>query len=137
MVFMSYTDEWRRQRKWYQTAIQARNAIDSYLPLQRRETNKFLLDLVQTPQAFENHVKRHAQAFLRIPYFVLSMLQVLRCHDDGDCLWPFSILSRRRVCQICGQRLDRRNRGRQPCSDLGRFLPVPYVAPPSLTLILT
>lgn len=64
MVFMSYTDEWRRQRKWYQTAIQARNAIDSYLPLQRRETNKFLLDLIQTPQAFENHVKRFSAAMM-------------------------------------------------------------------------
>ncbi|KZT69742.1 cytochrome P450 [Daedalea quercina L-15889] len=54
ITVMPYSDQWRRQRRWFQTAIQSTSALQSYVPLQRRETVRLLAAFVDASQRHKN-----------------------------------------------------------------------------------
>ena len=58
-VWMSCNDVWRQQRKWFQQMLMSKSSVESYQPLQRREVNRLLLDLLQKPAEFQYHMKRY------------------------------------------------------------------------------
>ncbi|TFY53932.1 hypothetical protein EVJ58_g9163 [Rhodofomes roseus] len=64
LVNMPYTDQWRRHRRWFQTALQARNALNAYEPLQYAEVQNLLLDLLREPEGAVRHVKRYVAALM-------------------------------------------------------------------------
>ncbi|KZT03202.1 cytochrome P450 [Laetiporus sulphureus 93-53] len=61
---MPYGDEWRRQRKWAQTTVQARSTLESYRPLQQREVRSMLSDLIQAPENFAEHISKHVDLYV-------------------------------------------------------------------------
>ncbi|KZT03178.1 cytochrome P450 monooxygenase [Laetiporus sulphureus 93-53] len=66
---MRYGERWRQHRGWYQTALQTRNALNSYQPLQEKEARKFLSALTCTPDVFISHISRFAgSTLLQIAY---------------------------------------------------------------------
>ncbi|KAH9917080.1 cytochrome P450 [Fomitopsis serialis] len=62
--FMQYDDRWRRHRRWFQNGFQVKKRLDSYVPIQQRETRRFLVDLLREPDAFMDHFKRLAAAIM-------------------------------------------------------------------------
>ncbi|KAH9836047.1 cytochrome P450 monooxygenase [Rhodofomes roseus] len=50
VTILPYGDQWRRQRRWFQTAFQTSTALDSYIPLQRRESVRLLAGLIDANQ---------------------------------------------------------------------------------------
>ena len=56
---MNCNDVWRQQRKWFQQMLMSKSSVESYKPLQRREVNKLLLDLLRKPMDFQSHMKRY------------------------------------------------------------------------------
>ncbi|KAH9917058.1 cytochrome P450 [Fomitopsis serialis] len=64
VVNMTYTDQWRRHRRWFQTALQARNTRNAYEPLQCTEVRAFLGDLLHKPDDALIHVKRYVAALM-------------------------------------------------------------------------
>ncbi|KAI0734033.1 cytochrome P450 monooxygenase [Fomitopsis betulina] len=63
-AWMSCNDVWRQQRKWFQQMLMSKSSVESYQPLQRREVNRLLLDLLQNPANFQYHLKRYAAAVI-------------------------------------------------------------------------
>ena len=45
-------------RKWMQDAFRSKETLESYRPMQRREAAIFLGSLLDTPEAFMNHLTR-------------------------------------------------------------------------------
>ncbi|KAH9834412.1 cytochrome P450 [Rhodofomes roseus] len=64
MSIMPYGDQWRRHRKWFAAAFLDKKALDSYVPIQQRETHKLLAGLLESPDAFPAHVKRYIGALM-------------------------------------------------------------------------
>ncbi|KAH9834654.1 cytochrome P450 [Rhodofomes roseus] len=64
LVNMPYTDQWRRHRRWFQTALQARNALNAHEPLQYAEVQNLLRDLLREPEGVLKHVKRYVAALM-------------------------------------------------------------------------
>ncbi|KAH9917064.1 cytochrome P450 [Fomitopsis serialis] len=62
--FMQYDDRWRRHRRWFQNGFQVKKRLNSYVPIQQRETHRFLVDLLREPDAFMDHFKRLAAAVM-------------------------------------------------------------------------
>lgn len=58
MATMPYCDKWRRQRKWFQISMETKSNLELYIPLQYREVDKLLSELIQTPSEFTRHLKR-------------------------------------------------------------------------------
>lgn len=58
MPWMPYNDMWKLQRKWMQHTIISRKSINKAQPIQRRESHRLLLDLLQNPADFRFHMKR-------------------------------------------------------------------------------
>lgn len=52
-----YDEIWRRHRKWYQQVFIAKNALDGYRPLQRREATRMLFELLKDPSGYRHHLK--------------------------------------------------------------------------------
>ncbi|TFY56487.1 hypothetical protein EVJ58_g7612 [Rhodofomes roseus] len=55
---------WRRHRRWFQTALQARNALNAHEPLQYAEVQNLLRDLLREPEGVLKHVKRYVAALM-------------------------------------------------------------------------
>ena len=68
VLLMSYTEQWRRHRRWMQSALLARDALTSYEPLQRQEIQKLLRDLIRDPGDALAHVKRSVAIFSHSPW---------------------------------------------------------------------
>ncbi|OSX58667.1 hypothetical protein POSPLADRAFT_1153045 [Postia placenta MAD-698-R-SB12] len=64
LVFMSWGEKCRRLRKFFQSALENKAALEGYRPLQRREIHRLLRDLAQSPMGFMAHVKRYAGAII-------------------------------------------------------------------------
>ncbi|KZT03181.1 cytochrome P450 [Laetiporus sulphureus 93-53] len=64
MALLSYGDEWRKHRKWFQMTLSSRVSLDSYRPMQRREVVILLSNMLQTPHDFASHIKRYAAGVL-------------------------------------------------------------------------
>ncbi|KZT03201.1 cytochrome P450 monooxygenase [Laetiporus sulphureus 93-53] len=64
VTILPYGDRWKLQRKWIQTALQTKVALDSYKPIQRRETNRLLHSMLQTPEDHFSHLKRYVGALM-------------------------------------------------------------------------
>ena len=58
LIIMPYSDRWRRQRRWFQTALLARNTLNTYQPLQHREAQTLLRDIMRDPAGVLAHVRR-------------------------------------------------------------------------------
>ncbi|KZT12638.1 cytochrome P450 [Laetiporus sulphureus 93-53] len=66
---LPYGAQWRRHRKWMQTALLDKRALDSYREMQIKQVRRLLWELIQSPEDFETHIKRYVGAFvLRITY---------------------------------------------------------------------
>jgi len=61
---LPYDAQWRRQRRWFQTALLARNTLNSYEALQSKEVHTLLQDLIREPKEALSHVKRYAAALM-------------------------------------------------------------------------
>lgn len=61
MSIMPYGDRWRRHRKWFAAAFLDKKALESYVPIQQRETYKLLAGLLESPDAYHAHIRRYAQ----------------------------------------------------------------------------
>ncbi|OBZ74478.1 O-methylsterigmatocystin oxidoreductase [Grifola frondosa] len=61
---LSYGERFRKHRKWIQDAFQAKPALMSYRPLQRRETYTLLLGLMNRPADVQEHLRRWAAAMI-------------------------------------------------------------------------
>ena len=60
-AWMGCNDVWRQQRKWFQQMLMSKASVESYQPLQRRQVNQLLLDLLDKPTDFQRHIRRYAQ----------------------------------------------------------------------------
>lgn len=49
----------RKHRKWMRDTVQDKDALCSYVPLRHREACIMLLGLLNRPEDFEMHIKRH------------------------------------------------------------------------------
>ncbi|KZT03183.1 cytochrome P450 [Laetiporus sulphureus 93-53] len=78
LVLMKYGDAWRQQRKWFQTTISTRTALNSFQPVQRREMARFLSELLRTPKDFTSHIKRYTAGVL----FEISYGHTVTSNDD-------------------------------------------------------
>ncbi|OBZ78535.1 O-methylsterigmatocystin oxidoreductase [Grifola frondosa] len=66
---MGYGDRCRKHRKWIHEAFQAKPVLESYYPLQRRESSVLLSGLLESPEAYIAHFRRFASALvLEIAY---------------------------------------------------------------------
>ncbi|ORY58411.1 cytochrome P450 [Pseudomassariella vexata] len=75
---MQKTEKWRRQRKLLHTLL-ASTVATKYEPFIELESTYSLRDLLQTPEAFENHVERYAYAIV----FSLGLgKSITNVHDD-------------------------------------------------------
>nr|QPL17769.1 cytochrome P450 [Wolfiporia cocos] len=69
VTIMPYGDQWRLHRKWIQASFQDRAALQSYEPIQARETNRLLRALIESPGDFTAHLKRYvATLMMEITY---------------------------------------------------------------------
>ncbi|KZT03177.1 cytochrome P450 [Laetiporus sulphureus 93-53] len=53
---MPYGERWRQHRGWYQMALQSSAAQGSYHSLQQKQSRRFFVELIHSPQAFMSHV---------------------------------------------------------------------------------
>ncbi|CCM02057.1 uncharacterized protein FIBRA_04133 [Fibroporia radiculosa] len=61
----AYEDpDWRRQRKWFQAAFQARNGLNRYRSLQQDRVQALMRNLVESPEAFMGHVKTFSASLM-------------------------------------------------------------------------
>ncbi|EPS99956.1 hypothetical protein FOMPIDRAFT_1050052 [Fomitopsis schrenkii] len=63
-AWVTYNSIWKQHRKWLQSALITRNTLDRYLPLQRREANNLLSDILANPSDYRNHLKRYTAAII-------------------------------------------------------------------------
>ncbi|EPT06129.1 hypothetical protein FOMPIDRAFT_1154892 [Fomitopsis schrenkii] len=64
MSIMPYGDQWRRHRKWFAAAFLNKKALESYVPIQRREAYKLLAGLLESPGACHAHIRRYVGAVM-------------------------------------------------------------------------
>ncbi|KZT69356.1 cytochrome P450 [Daedalea quercina L-15889] len=64
LVSMPYTERWRRHRRWFQTALQARNILNAYEPLQHIEVRRLLNDILREPDDVIIHLRRYVAALM-------------------------------------------------------------------------
>ncbi|KZT66772.1 cytochrome P450 [Daedalea quercina L-15889] len=64
LILMSYTDRWKRHRRWFQNALLARNMLNTYESMQRNEVQKMLRDILHDPGAALAQVKRYTAAVM-------------------------------------------------------------------------
>ncbi|EPS93950.1 hypothetical protein FOMPIDRAFT_48762 [Fomitopsis schrenkii] len=62
VVKMPYSDRWRCQRRWLQTALLTRRTLDTYKPLQHREVHVLLRDIARDPPEVLAHIRRYTAA---------------------------------------------------------------------------
>ncbi|TCD62439.1 hypothetical protein EIP91_006901 [Steccherinum ochraceum] len=67
LTHLRFGDRFRKHRKWMQSAFSSRPALNSYRPLQRRESHIMLAGLLSDPDAYVRHFTRQVG-----PFFVLA-----------------------------------------------------------------
>ena len=65
-AWVTYNNIWKQHRKWFQHALITRSNLDRYLPLQRREVNTLLSDLLANPCEYKQHLKRSVRLERRL-----------------------------------------------------------------------
>ena len=58
LTTLRYGERFRLLRKWTQAAFQTKEALDSYIYIQKREVNVLLNSLLSTPDAWATHFTR-------------------------------------------------------------------------------
>lgn len=61
VTFMPYSDEWRLVRKIYHGTLNVK-AATSYVPYQNLESTQLLAALLESPELFEDHIKRYTHS---------------------------------------------------------------------------
>lgn len=61
VTFMPYGEEWRLVRKIYHNTLDVK-AADSYVPYQDLESKQLLVDFLNSPGSFEDHIKRYTHS---------------------------------------------------------------------------
>ncbi|KZT67723.1 cytochrome P450 [Daedalea quercina L-15889] len=64
MSIMPYGEKWRQHRRWFAAAFLDKKALESYVPIEQRETHKLLAGLLGSPDAFLAHIKRYVGALM-------------------------------------------------------------------------
>ncbi|PCH43939.1 cytochrome P450 [Wolfiporia cocos MD-104 SS10] len=64
LAILPYGDTWRMHRRWFQNGFLARSALDGYRHLQQREVYNLLSRLLETPDAFLEHIRGYAAALV-------------------------------------------------------------------------
>ena len=59
LTTLRYGERFRLLRKWTQAAFQTKEALDSYIYIQKREVNVLLNSLLYTPDAWATHFTRY------------------------------------------------------------------------------
>ena len=88
ITHMKYGERFRRHRKWMHDSFQTKASLQSYRPIQRRETYMLLSDLLAAPADFLAHINRYENIF-PCEYFY-SLWTALTPHYYHSC-----VLSRR------------------------------------------
>lgn len=68
LLLMRYGATWRAVRKVFMSALNV-NAVDSLHPLQEAEATQTMKDLCETPQLFDEHVRRYATSVILASVF--------------------------------------------------------------------
>ncbi|PCH42868.1 cytochrome P450 [Wolfiporia cocos MD-104 SS10] len=69
ITHMSYGERFRKHRRWISKAFEGKDALQSYRPVQRRETYLLIAGLIETPERFSSHIERfNAAAIMQITY---------------------------------------------------------------------
>ncbi|KAK9783103.1 putative Cytochrome P450 [Seiridium cardinale] len=63
ILLLQYGAEWRKQRKILQSLLSV-NVVDRLLPLQEAEATQTMLQLVQDPQGYYDHIRRYTTAVI-------------------------------------------------------------------------
>ncbi|KAK6081151.1 cytochrome P450 [Seiridium cupressi] len=63
ILLLQYGAEWRKQRKILQSLLNV-NVVDRLLPLQEAEATQTMLQLVQDPQGYYDHIRRYTTAVI-------------------------------------------------------------------------
>ncbi|KAK9419088.1 putative Cytochrome P450 [Seiridium unicorne] len=63
ILLLQYGAEWRKQRKILQSLLGV-NVVDRLLPLQEAEATQTMLQLVQDPQGYYDHIRRYTTAVI-------------------------------------------------------------------------
>lgn len=58
ITHMTYGERFRKHRKWISNAFQDKKALESYRPLQRKETYVLLSGLMESPELLRSHIAR-------------------------------------------------------------------------------
>lgn len=61
VTFMPYSEEWRLIRKIYHNTLSVK-AANSYIPYQDLESKQLLAEFLDSPELFEDHVKRYTHS---------------------------------------------------------------------------
>ncbi|KAL4245440.1 cytochrome P450 family protein [Abortiporus biennis] len=61
---LSYTPQFRRQRRWIEAAFLNKESLSNYQPIQRRECYILLSGLLSSPDEFANHLTRFAASII-------------------------------------------------------------------------
>ncbi|KZT66768.1 cytochrome P450 [Daedalea quercina L-15889] len=64
LILMSYTDRWKRHRRWFQNALLARNTLNTYEPMRRNEVQTMLRDILREPGEALGHIRRYTAAVM-------------------------------------------------------------------------
>lgn len=85
VVKMPYSDRWRCQRRWLQTALLTRRTLDTYKPLQHREVHVLLRDIARDPPEVLAHIRRYVGGWSQ-------------CGYEGGCILTSIIVTPRQLC---------------------------------------
>ena len=58
VTHFSYGERFRKHRKWIQAGIQDNEVLQSYRHLQYREACTLMMNLIDNPGEFDDHLKR-------------------------------------------------------------------------------
>ncbi|KZT69358.1 cytochrome P450 [Daedalea quercina L-15889] len=64
VIIMPYSDRWRRHRRWFQNALLTRNTLSTYEPMQRREVQTMLHDILHDSEGALAHIRRYTAAVM-------------------------------------------------------------------------
>jgi len=91
-ILMPFGEQWRRQRKWFQGALETKSMLEGYQSLQRRESLRLLSELIQTPAQFLLHIKRsYARRYATHSPCDRILLQIYGILDVGDSLRTYGV----------------------------------------------
>ncbi|TFY53377.1 hypothetical protein EVJ58_g9483 [Rhodofomes roseus] len=98
VTILPYGDQWRRQRRWFQTAFQSASALESYVPLQRCESVRLLSGILDAWQSTQDKASRDVgkEVFSGVKRYVGAlMMQIAYGHSVASLDDEFVVLSER------------------------------------------